>query len=264
MASDRALPARLPRRAGRQHALHRHVRRLRVRDSAATRAARRRRCGATWSTTLGRVTSYCFLGAVVGHVRLAARRAERRGQPGVASRSGCWPWLSGALMVFIGLQFLGVLPRAAAQLGRRRGAGAGAARLAQGAGPRRAARLRRAQRPAALPAGLCVRGAGGGERRPAARARRSWRPSASAPSRRMLAMGGIGCVVAAALPAAAHGAACATPSFAAAGRASGLSRLARARRAAGRRASSCCSALITIARGVLPMQRHCMAENADR
>ena len=137
-----ALPAAdLPRRPGRQHALRRHVRRLRLRDRAATRAARAASAAAPLRLQPRAASaSYCFIGAagratpallLVGPARRARRQAARR--------SACWRSLSGALMVFIGLQFFGLLRHARAALARAPAASCWRRRCAallQGAGAR--------------------------------------------------------------------------------------------------------------------------------
>ena len=122
--------------------------------------------------------------------RLPRRRAvrERRGgaPPTVARRSASWRSSSGLLMVVIGLQLLGWLrrrhgpPRSASAAAPGRGAARPAARAGAGG----TARLRRAQRLPALPAGLRLRRPGGGQRRRRCPGCSSCWPSASAPSRR--------------------------------------------------------------------------------
>lgn len=56
---------------------------------------------------LGRVTSYCFLGAVVGHLGLLLVGHGGEGS-GASTAQRALAVLSGTLMVFIGLQFFGV------------------------------------------------------------------------------------------------------------------------------------------------------------
>ncbi len=57
---------------------------------------------------LGRVASYCFLGAVVGHAGLLLVDLGVRSHGGLLAQRAL-ALLSGALMVFVGLQFLGLL-----------------------------------------------------------------------------------------------------------------------------------------------------------
>ena len=57
---------------------------------------------------LGRVVSYCFLGAVVGHVGLLLVELGVRSHWGIVLQRAL-ALLSGALMLLVGLQFLGLL-----------------------------------------------------------------------------------------------------------------------------------------------------------
>jgi len=64
---------------------------------------------------VGRVSSYCFLGALVGYSGALLVGHGGEGSAGSAAQRAL-ALLSGALMVFIGLQFLGVLRRTAPAL----------------------------------------------------------------------------------------------------------------------------------------------------
>ena len=66
------------------------------------------------SYNLGRVTTYCFIGALVGFLA-AGLVHERRGRAADVRAQRVLAMLSGLLMVFIGLQFLGWLRRRTAR-----------------------------------------------------------------------------------------------------------------------------------------------------
>ena len=85
------------------------MRRLRLRAWAAIRAGAAATLVRQLIYNLGRVTTYCFIGALVGYLAAGSvRRASlaRRRRPG---RSALLAIASGLLMVGIGLQFLGWL-----------------------------------------------------------------------------------------------------------------------------------------------------------
>ena len=77
---------------------------------------------------IGRLSSYCFLGALVGYSGALLVGHGGEGSVGSAAQRAL-ALLSGALMVFIGLQFLGVLRRTAPAL---LGAGVGLAASVRG------------------------------------------------------------------------------------------------------------------------------------
>ena len=77
---------------------------------------------------IGRVSSYCFLGALVGYSGALLVGHGGEGSAG-SNAQRALALLSGALMVFIGLQFLGVLRRSAPAL---LGAGEGLAASVRG------------------------------------------------------------------------------------------------------------------------------------
>ena len=148
---------------------------------------------------LGRVTTYCFIGGLVGFLA-AGLCASGAGAPPTSGAQRILALASGLLMVFIGLQFLGWFRR-------RHGPpllGFGAQFLApalrdllRAPGPAHP-RLRRVQRLPALSPGLCLRRPGRGERRGFARAARhaGLRPrhlpghAADGRARRLAAAGG--------------------------------------------------------------------------